>query len=73
MHTTFETASTETSNILLLLTEGPNVMVRKKNVEWGEIYPCGHQGGGRTTLCIINMGARRMYVVSLTSQQLYSS
>lgn len=28
MHTTFETASTETSNILLLLTEGANVMVR---------------------------------------------
>jgi hypothetical protein len=28
MHTTFETASMETSNILLLLTEGANVMVR---------------------------------------------
>lgn len=40
MHTTFETASTETSDILLLLTEGPNVTVRKKKVEGG-VIPVG--------------------------------
>lgn len=42
MHTTFEAASTETSNILLLLTEGPNVTVRKKKRRrGGGVIPVG--------------------------------